>query len=269
MKVYISIDIEGISGVVKPEQGTPGNPDYERARLLMTQEANAAILGARAAGATAVVVNDSHGDMSNLIIEELDAWADVIFGSPKPFSMMQGLDETFGVALLIGYHARAGTPNAILDHTYSGKHVANVELNGRPMGEIGLNAALAGCYGVPVGLVTGDQAATDEASSLLGRNLQTVTVKHAVGHQAAICLHPEEVQSMIRQAAEQALNTTVAPFKLESPVVLRLQLKSSLMADYACLIPGTRRLDGYTVEYAHEDYLTVYKVFRAMIELAQ
>jgi D-amino peptidase len=136
------------------------------------------------------------------------------------------------------------------------------------VGEIGLNAALAGHHGVPVGLVTGDQATTAEATALLGPALQTVTVKRAVGNQAAICLHPEEVQSMIRQAAEQAISTEVSPFKLESPVVLRVQLKTSLMADYACLIPGARRLDGYTVEYAHEDYRTVYKAFRAMVRLA-
>lgn len=268
MKVFISIDMEGISGVVSPEQCTPGNADYERARLLMTQEANAAILGARAAGATEVVVADSHGSMRNLMIEELDTWADLVYGSPRPFGMMEGLDDSFGVVFLVGYHARAGTPNAIIDHTYASKLVNHVELNGRPVGEIGLNAALAGHHGVPVGLVTGDQATTAEATALLGPALQTVTVKRAVGNQAAICLHPEEVQSMIRQAAEQAISTEVAPFKLESPVVLRLQLKTSLMADYACLIPGARRLDGYTVEYAHEDYRTVYKAFRAMVRLA-
>jgi D-amino peptidase len=234
----------------------------------MTEEANAAILGARAGGATEIVINDSHNDMNNLLLEELDPWADVIFGSPKPFSMMQGLDSTFGVAFFVGYHARAGTPNAILDHTYSGKHVAHVELNGRSVGEIGLNAALAGYHGVPIGLVTGDQAATAEATALLGADLHTVTVKRAVGNQAAICVHPEETQGMIRQAAEQALGTTVAPLKLETPVVLRLQLRSSLMADYASLIPGSRRLDGYTLEYAHDDYATIYRVFRAMIKLA-
>jgi D-amino peptidase len=268
MKVFISIDMEGISGVVSPEQCTPGNADYERARLLMTQEANAAILGARAAGATEVVVDDSHGSMRNLLIEELDTWADLVYGSPRPFGMMEGLDESFDVVFLIGYHARAGTPNAIIDHTYSSKAVSHVDLNGRPVGEIGLNAALAGHHGVPVGLVTGDQATTAEATALLGPALQIVTVKRAVGNQAAICLHPEEVQSMIRQAAEQAISTEVQAFKLESPVVLRVQLKTSLMADYACLIPGARRLDGYTVEYAHEDYRTVYKAFRAMVRLA-
>ncbi len=110
MKVFISIDMEGISGVVNSEQCTPGNPEYERARLLMTQEANAAILGARAAGATEVVVSDSHGGMRNLLIEELDTWADLICGSPKPFGMMEGLDDSFGVVFMVGYHARAGTP---------------------------------------------------------------------------------------------------------------------------------------------------------------
>jgi D-amino peptidase len=268
MKVFISIDMEGISGVVSSEQCTPGNAEYERARILMTQEANAAILGARAAGATEVVVDDSHGSMRNLLIEQLDTWADLIYGSPRPFGMMEGLDDSFDVVFLVGYHARAGTPNAILDHTYSGQAVSHVEINGRPVGEIGLNAALAGAHGVPVGLVTGDHAAIAEAAALLGPTLQTVTVKRAVGNQAAICLHPEEVQSMIRQAAEHAIGAEVPPFRLETPVVLRMQFKSSLMADYASLIPGARRLDGYTVEYAHEDYLTVYRTFRAMVRLA-
>ncbi|MCB0241757.1 MAG: M55 family metallopeptidase, partial [Anaerolineae bacterium] len=118
------------------------------------------------------------------------------------------------------------------------------------------------------GLVTGDQAATEEARALLGANVKIVTVKRAVGNQAAICLHPEETQSMIRQAADEALGAAVAPMRLEGPVVLRVRLKSSLMADYASLIPGSRRLDGYTLEYAHEDYLTVYRVFRAMVKLA-
>lgn len=268
MKVYISIDIEGISGVVNAEQGQPGSPDYELARHRMTAEANAAILGARAGGATEVLVNDAHGNMRNLLVEELDPWADLVYGAPKPLGMMTGLDDTFDVAFFIGYHARAGTANAILDHTFSSQCVAHVELNGRPVGEIGLNAALAGVYGVPVGLVTGDQAAVAEAEALLGPGLQTVVVKRAVGHQAARCIHPEEAQSLIRQAAELALSTTVPPLKLETPVVLRLELRSSLMADYAMLIPGVRRLNGYTVEYAHDDYLTVYKVLRAMVKLA-
>lgn len=268
MKVYISVDIEGISNVVNGEQGDPGNLEYERARRVMTLEANAAIQGARAGGASHVLVNDSHGSMRNLILNDLDAFAEVISGSPKPFSMVEGLDSSYDVAFFVGYHARAGTADAVLAHTFSGRHVAHVELNGTPVGEIGLNAAFAGLHGVPVGLVTGDQAATAEAKALLGEKLHTVTVKTSLGFQAARCLHPEETQSLIRQAAEHAITTRVAPLLLEAPVVLRLVLKSPLMADYACLIPGTRRLDGYTIEYAHDDYQTIYRVFRAMIKLA-
>jgi D-amino peptidase len=206
--------------------------------------------------------------MRNLLLDELDPWADVVQGYPKPHSMMQGLDDSFDVAFFVGYHARAGTANAVLAHTYSGAEVAHVELNGRPVGEIGLNAALAGVNGVPVGLVTGDAAATAEAAALLGPALKLVTVKHAVGYQAATCIHTEEAVSLIRQGAEAAITTAVEPFVPETPTVLRLVLKSPLMADYASLIPGSRRLDGYTVEYAHEDYLTVFKVMRAMVKLA-
>lgn len=268
MKVYISVDMEGVSGVVNSEQTSSGHPDYETARKLMTEDTNAAILGARAGGASEVLVNDAHGGMRNLLINEVDPWADVLQGSPKPFSMLEGLDSSFDVVFFIGYHARGGTAHAILDHTFSSRCVAHVELNGRPVGEIGLNAALAGAYGVPVGLVTGDQAATREASDLLGPELRVVTVKQASGRQAACCIHPEEAQSLIRQAAEQAITTRVAPLVLETPIVLRLVLKSSEMADYASLIPGSRRLDGYTVEYAHDDYRVVYQVLRAMVKLA-
>lgn len=260
--------MEGVSGIVNAEQTSPGGPGYELGCAMMTAEANAAVMGARAGGASAVVVNDSHGSMRNLLIDQLDPSAQLISGSPKPSGMMEGLDDSFGVVFFIGYHARAGTARAILDHTYSGKVVAHVELDGRDVGEIGLNAALAGYYGVPVGLVTGDLAATEEARALLGPELQVVASKRAMGNHAAACLHPAAVQSAIRQAATEALRTAVAPLRPQKPAVLRLRLKSSLMADHASLIPDSRRLDGYTVEFAHQDYLTVYRAFRAMVKLA-
>src|SRR5689334_11273004 len=190
MRVYISVDMEGVAGVVHESQTDPVTPafaaEYARFRRLMTAEANAAVEGALAAGATRVLVNDSHWFMRNLLAEELHPGAELVSGDPKPRSMMQGIDEQggFDAALFIGYHARAGTRNAILDHTYADR-IHDVRLNQQPVGELGLNAALAGLHGVPVGLVSGDSAVAAEAKDLLGEGVATVIVKAAVSRHAA------------------------------------------------------------------------------------
>jgi len=179
MKVYISCDMEGISGVVAGKQTEGNGEEYKRAQKLMTDELNAAIEGALAGGATEILVNDSHGHMRNILIEELNPKAQLISGSPKPLLMMQGIDASFDAAFFIGYHAQAGTAYSVLDHTYAGI-VYQVSLNGRPMGETGLNAALAGYFGVPVVLVSGDKLLVEEATALLG-TVEGVAVKESCG----------------------------------------------------------------------------------------
>jgi len=266
MNVLISVDMEGIAGVVTGEHTSPGNREYERFRRLMTAETNAAIAGAMAGGASRVVVNDSHGGMANILIEELDPAAELISGSPKPFGMMQGIGPEIDVVFLVGYHAASGTGAAVLEHTWSGL-VVELSLNGRRVGEAGLNAALAGAYDVPVVLVTGDRAVAEEARALLGE-IETVAVKDGVTRTAARCLHPQVVQERIRQAAERATarGRTVAPFVVPPPVTLR---QRAAHADMAELMPGSQRVDGRTVEWTGGDMQTVYKVFRAMAALAR
>jgi len=184
MRVYISIDMEGVAGVVHEDQTDPVDPrhsaEYNRFRRLMTGEANAAVEGALAAGARTVVVNDSHWLMRNLIAEELNPAAELISGNPKRWSMVEGVDAGFDAALFVGYHARAGTRQATIDHTYTDR-VHEVRLNGRPVGELAINAALAGTHGVPVAMVSGDQALAAEARDLLGPAVETIVVKQAVG----------------------------------------------------------------------------------------
>src|SRR5438105_7216744 len=181
--------MEGVAGVVHESQTDPTDPacaaEYARFRRLMTAEANAAVEGAVAAGATRVVVNDSHWFMRNLLAEELHQAAELVAGDPKPRSMVQGIDEQggFDAALFVGYHARAGTAHAILDHTYADR-IYEVRLNGKPVGELGLNAALAGVHGVPVALVSGDSAVGTEAKELFGQCVGTVIVKEAVSRHA-------------------------------------------------------------------------------------
>ncbi len=266
MKVYISCDMEGISGVVNDEQTRMGNKEYERARKFMTEEVNAAIEGALVGGATEIVVNDAHGEGRSILIEGLNPKAQLISGCPRPWGMMQGIDRTFDAAFFIGYHAQAGTKDSVIAHTMTGR-IYQVRLNGEPIGETGLNAALAGYFGLPVVLVTGDKLLVEEAKALLGPSLETVIVKEGYGTQAAKCLSPQRTQQLIREAAERALERKGEPFRVSSPLTLTVDFARGVQSEMAELIPGVVRLEGRRVEYTHDDYLTIYKVFRAINSL--
>jgi D-amino peptidase len=265
MNVLISVDMEGISGVVAWEQVSPKHKEYERFRKLMTAEVNAAIEGALAGGAEQIVVEDAHGWMTNILIEELNPAAELISGSPKIFDTLQGIGPEVDAVFFVGHHALSGTGAAVLEHTWL-DHLVEVRLNGQVVGEMGFTAALAGAYGVPVVLVTGDRAVVEEARTLLGE-IETVAVKDGVTGLAARCLHPEVAQKHIRQAAERALRLNVAPFIVPSPITLRIVFQRAIHADLATMIPGSQRVDGRTVEWTGEDMPTVYKVFYAIIAI--
>jgi D-amino peptidase len=233
----------------------------------MTAEANAAVEGALAGGAQRIVVNDSHGPMTNILIEDLNPAAELISGSTKPWGMMQGIGPDVDAVFLVGYHARAGTGAAVLAHTWSGAVIADVKLNDQLVGETGINAALAGAHQVPIVLVTGDQAVAAEAKDLLGE-IETVAVKESISGSAARCLHPEVAQEQIRQAAERALGLKIAPLVLEPPITLNLRFRRPVHADSAEMVPGANRLDGRTLEWVGDDMPTVFKVFRTLAALA-
>ena len=266
MRVLISVDMEGISGVAVGNHTSPGHAEYQRFRRLMTYEANAAIEGAVAGGAIQVVVNDSHAGMDNILIEELDPSARLISGSPKPYGMMQGIGPDVDAVFLIGYHARSGTAAAVLEHTWSGA-IVDLCLNDTSVGELGLNAALAGAYGVPVVLVAGDRAVTEEARSLLG-DVATVVTKEGITRTAAECLHPRVAQDLIREAAQQALRQPAVPLSMPPPITLRVSFARALHADGAAWVSGARRVDGRTVEWVGDDMQSVYQAFQKMAALA-
>lgn len=269
MKVFISADLEGIAGVVHGEHVFRDGREHDRARKLMTAEINAAIEGALEAGAQKIVVNDSHGTMRNILPEELHEKAELITGSPKPLSMMQGIDDSFNAAFFIGYHAMPSSFPAVMGHTYYGRVVYNVRVNGHLMGETGINAALAGYFNVPVVLVTGDQAVTREARQLISK-VETVTVKEAIGRYAAKCLSPVEARKRIREAAKNALNnlSDMEPFKLDSPITFEVDLIHAGMTEMALMIPGVEKRDARTVAFTFDDLLTAFKAFRAILALA-
>lgn len=271
LKVYISVDMEGIAGVVNGDQVSSSGSDYNLARRWMTQEVNAAVRGALKAGATEIVVNDSHGSMRNVIISELDQAAALITGSPKPLSMMQGIDETFDAVFFVGYHARAGSRDGVLDHTYSGGSVYSIKVNGMELGETEQNALIAGCFNVPVVLITGDKTVCEQARKSLGEGLETAVVKEGIGRYAAKCLTPANACEVIQQKAEMALKNRAQakPFKLQPPYRFELTYLRSSMADAAELIPQVKRAGPRTITYEIEDYIAGYKLFRALISMAR
>jgi D-amino peptidase len=219
-----------------------------------------------------VIVADGHGSARNILIEELDPRARLNSGSPSPLAMTQGSQSGIDAAMFIGYHAKVGTENAILDHTWSGA-VANVWLNGRVVGEIGVNAAVCGHYGAPVIMISGDQSACAEARELLGP-IETAEVKQASGRMAAECLPPEVTQVTIYEAAQRAVSRfatgqAVEAFRNDTPVTMAVELVTSEMADKAMLIPGARRSHGKRVEVTADDVPTVYRSMRAAFTLAR
>jgi len=270
VKILIAADMEGISGVTTWDQVTAGHFEYPRFRRLMTEDVNAAVRGAFEGGAKEVFVTDGHASGSNILIEELDPRASLNTGSPSPLSMVQGVDEVDGV-IYVGYHARAGSPDAILDHTWSSRTVANVWLNDMLVGEYGLNAAVAGHFDVPVLMVTGDQTACAQTVELLG-DVEPVVVKHATGRYSAECLPPKVAQGLIQKGAAQAVGRLARrkapqPFVLEEPILLAVEFFNSAMADHAMRMPETER-DGTCVSLTLPDMITAYNTFRAMVTLA-
>lgn len=269
MKIFISADLEGIAGIVHEEHVSREGKEHERARKLMTQEVNAAIEGALTAGAKEIVVNDSHGTMRNIIPEELNENAVLVTGSPKPLSMMQGIDETFDAVFFIGYHAMASGFPTILGHTYHGRVVYNLRVNNRVMGETGINAAVAGYYNVPVVLVTGDETITKEATDFLGK-IETVAVKKAVGRYAAQTLTPPQAKKLIKEAATKALKNLkkTKPFKLKPPITLEVDFVNTGMTEMALLIPEVKQIASRTISYRSNDLITAFKTFKAITMLA-
>ncbi len=270
MKVFISIDMEGICGIVTELETDPkkGGEAYQASRKLMTREANAAIEGCTSAGASDILIADSHWNFDNLIPEELHEAATLLRGGPRAFSMVHDLDGSFDAAMFVGYHAKAGTPRAILDHTYTGR-IASVEVNGVEVGETGINAYVAGHHGVPVVLVTGDAAVTAEAKALI-RGVHTATVKEATGASAAKNLHPNRARELIRREAAKALKNveSIGPLRAKTPVEMAIEFKSTEHADRAEMVPAVRRIGGTRIEFTADDFVAAFRAFYAVTQIA-
>lgn len=264
LKVFISVDMEGVTGVVNADDARRTGKDYDYFRQTMTREANAAIEGALAAGATEIVVRDSHGTALNLLPEMLHRNSRLLRDwSGGPLTMMEGIDASYDAAIYVGYHAKAGTANGVLDHTSSGD-VTDVSINGISLPETGYNALMAGYYDVPVVFVAGDQAVCDQARALLG-DIETVAVKKGIGS-AALNLHPEEARDRIRAGVERALRNLddYKPYKLSAPYTLVLTLKTEQAIHEGALFPGAKRTGDWELTYVARDVMEAMLAYRGM-----
>ena len=268
MKIFISVDMEGIWGLVSSSHVSHDSSEYNRTRRLMTQEANWAIEEAFNNGATEVVVNDSHSNMDNLLIEELDPRAQLISGGPKPLSMMEGIDDTFDGVIFVGYHTRAGTINGVFNHTYSGKSIANVTINGKRMGECGINAGVAGYFGVPILAISGDDLLAAQAKEEIG-DLETIIVKKAISRYSAHNFSKETVRDLYRtRLAEAIRNRDKKPvLKYEGKISMDIEFNREVMAECAMLLPEAVRIDEKTIRIESEDYIKIFMMFRAALNL--
>ena len=264
LRVFISVDMEGIGGVGTSKMtNSGGGKDYGVARELMTAEVNAVVGAIFAHGAAEILVNDSHGDMQNVLHTQLDPRVQYTQGNIKPLGMVQGLTADHDVAIFLGYHARAGTTDGFLAHTGSGS-VKGLWINGVEVGEGGMNAYFAGALGVPVILAAGDAVFADQFEALTGA--MTVTTKTAIGAQVARLLHPDVVRERLSTATTSALAdvSRFAPLRPSSPVTVRARFATTTRADILQAIPSMRRVDGYTVEIDAADMDAAYRLIRLM-----
>lgn len=270
MKIFLSSDMEGTAGVVDWAQCIGPGPEYEYYRRLLQGEVNAAIEGALSAGATKILVNDSHSSMQNLRPDELLGNARYLSGRHKPLYMMQGLDSSFDAAFFVSYHGSMASEASTLSHTYNPKAIGRVLLNGIEVGESGINALVALGHGVPIVLVTGDDTTAAEARSICP-DIHTAVVKHSVTRFAAESLHPTEAKTLIRETAAAAL-AGLDPAQLpqiELPATLEVLFHNGDLAEMATWVQGVERVDARTVQVTSDDAIRLFRTFVTVVQLTR
>ena len=270
MKLFLSTDFEGTSGVVAWEQIIEGNPEYEQGRRLLTDEVNAVITGAAEGGATEFVVNDSHHYMRNLHPQDLVGNATLITGRHKPLYMMEGLDASFAGICFVSYHGSIGAEHAILSHTYNPGAIWEVRINGEVVGESGINALVAAHYGVPIIFVSGDAVTAQEAQGI-APNAEKVVVKQSLGRFAASNLHPKVACEMLKAGTTRAVRNIHAmqPPQFKQPVSLDITFLVADMAEMVLWVRGVERVAARTVRIVGENTLDLYRSFVTVVTLTR
>jgi D-amino peptidase len=260
VKVYISADMEGITGVVSGDQLGPTGFEYTRFREYMTAEVLAAMQGAREAGATEFVISDSHGNGESLLIDRFPANTTIVRSFPRPLMMMQGIDSTFDAAIFIGYHSATTSATGVRAHTMSSALLTRVALNGTPMSEAGINAAIAAHYGVPVVMISGDDAIVSQARQQLG-NIEGAVVKRAISFHSAATMTPEAGQALIRERAKAAVTrrAELRQTPTTKPITLEVSFKNYRPVELLSYLPNVMRIDAHTIRFVGRDMVEVSK----------
>lgn len=268
MNIFISVDIEGISGVVNSSHTTIGKHEYERARKLMTGELNAAINAIHETGQHSILVNDSHSKMTNILIEELDEDIELITGNHKPLGMMQAIDEGFDAAIFIGYHAKHNTPGT-LAHSYYGSVVSEITVNDMWVGETEFNALLAAAYGVPVIMVSGDDVLAQQVNEF-NPDIENVIVKKAISRYTARCLTPSKSRKELAKHCKKAINNIedIKMVNFDGEVVLEVEFHNNGLAEATVNVPGVQLIKPNRVRYVAKDIIEAYKVRGVLLTLA-
>jgi D-amino peptidase len=267
-KIFISVDMEGISGVVQPAQLGPDGFEYGRAREWMTAEVNAAINGIRQAGAAEIVVCDSHGNGQSVLIDKLPNDVRIVRGFPRPLEMMQGIDDTFTAAVFIGYHGSEWTAGAVRSHTISSARLLGIKLNGAEVSEGIYNAALAGQFGVPVAFVSGDRLAVTQLQQAVPA-AEGAIVKEPYGYHSAMTVTPARGQEMIYEGLTRAMAKlgSLQPYRVSTPIQLEVGFKLTIDAERAAYVPGLARSDAHNVKGTFKDMIEITKLLQVVSSL--
>ena len=264
-KIFISADLEGVVGVVTGEQLGPGGFEYNRFREFMTAEVNAAITAARAAGATEILVADSHGNGQNLLIEKLPKDVKLIRSWPRPLGMMEGIDSSFDGVIFTGYHASTDNPEGVRAHTFSSARLTSVKINGKVMTEGSWNAAVAGEFGVPVIMIAGDDAAVNEVKALIG-NAEGAIVKESISFHSAKSLHPEAAYDLIAEKTSYAVKNIkkYKPYKIKGPLTVSVSFKNYQPSQILSYLKMFKRTDSHTIEFKAKNMIEASHIMRVV-----
>lgn len=267
-KIFISVDMEGITGVVQPAQLGPDGFEYQRAREWMTGEVNAAIAGIRESGPAEIVVCDSHGNGQSVLIDKLPDDVRLVRGFPRPLEMMQGLDDSFSAAVFIGYHGSEWAGGAVRSHTISSARLLGIRLNGMEVSEGIFNAALAGHFGVPIAFISGDRIAVTQLQKVVP-NAEGAIVKEPYGYHSAMSVTPARGQAMIREGVEHAIAKlgSLRPYRVTTPIELEVGFKLTIDAERAAFVPGLSRSDAHNVKGSFKDMVEITKLLQVLTSL--
>ena len=264
-KIFISADLEGVVGAVTGEQLGPGGFEYNRFREFMTAEVNAAIKAARAAGATEILVADSHGNGQNLLIEKLPKDVKLIRSWPRPLGMMEGIDSSFDGVIFTGYHSSTDNLEGVRAHTFSSARLTSVKINGKVMSEGSWNAAVAGEFGVPVIMIAGDDAAVNEVKALIG-NAEGAIVKESISFHSAKSLHPDAAYDLIAEKTSYAVKNIkkYKPYKIKGPLTVSVSFKHYQPSQILSYLKMFKRTDSHTIEFKAKNMIEASHIMRVV-----